>query len=120
MIEKVKANPRIKLTACGTRSHGKKHWLSHAAAYPHRYAGKNTRCRSRGFGQGRDIAEPDGSAGKKQSVFSKAACSRSTSMLAGLAQPVFTGGPPGQGVLPMLPHLAFRSAKKRMGYKIAS
>ena len=32
-------NLRIKLTACGTRSHGKGRRLTHAAAYPHRYAG---------------------------------------------------------------------------------
>jgi hypothetical protein len=32
------SNPRIKLTACGTRSHGKKRRLTHAAAYPQRYA----------------------------------------------------------------------------------
>jgi hypothetical protein len=31
-------NMRIKLTACGTRSHGKNRRLSHAAAYPQRYA----------------------------------------------------------------------------------
>jgi len=30
------ANPRIKLTACGTFTHGKKRRRSHAAAYPHR------------------------------------------------------------------------------------
>jgi len=29
---------RIKLTACGTCSHGKKRRLTHAAAYPHRWA----------------------------------------------------------------------------------
>src|SRR5262245_28582636 len=31
-------NLRIKLTACGTRSHGKKRRRSHAAAYPRRWA----------------------------------------------------------------------------------
>ena len=30
-------NQRIKLPACGTRSHGKNRRLTHAAAYPHRY-----------------------------------------------------------------------------------
>jgi len=29
-------NPRIKLTACGTLTHGTKGRRSHAAAYPHR------------------------------------------------------------------------------------
>jgi hypothetical protein len=33
-------NMRIKLTACGTRSHGKNRRLSHAAAYPRRYTDK--------------------------------------------------------------------------------
>jgi hypothetical protein len=33
-------NPRIKLTACGTLTHGKKRRRSHAAAYPHRWADK--------------------------------------------------------------------------------
>ena len=33
-------NPRIKLTACGTRSHFWNWRLSHAAAYPQRYTGK--------------------------------------------------------------------------------
>jgi len=32
------SNPRIKLTACGTLTHSKKRWRSHAAAYPHRWA----------------------------------------------------------------------------------
>jgi len=32
------ANLRIKLTACGSRSHGKDRRLTHAAAYPRRYA----------------------------------------------------------------------------------
>jgi len=31
-------NMRIKLAACGTRSHGKKRRLTHAAAYPRRSA----------------------------------------------------------------------------------
>jgi hypothetical protein len=31
---------RIKLTACGTFTHGKKRRRSHAAAYPQRYAYK--------------------------------------------------------------------------------
>jgi len=31
-------NMRIKLTACGTLTHGKKRRLSHAAAYPRRWA----------------------------------------------------------------------------------
>ena len=30
------ANPRMKLTACDTLTHGKKHRRSHAAAYPQR------------------------------------------------------------------------------------
>jgi len=30
-------NKRIKLTACGTLTHGKKRRRSHAAAYPRRY-----------------------------------------------------------------------------------
>jgi len=29
---------RMKLTACGTLTHGKKRLLTHAAAYPRRYA----------------------------------------------------------------------------------
>ena len=32
-------NMRIKLTARGTRSHGRERRLTHAAAYPRRYAG---------------------------------------------------------------------------------
>jgi hypothetical protein len=31
-------NTRIKLTACGTFTHGREHRRSHAAAYPHRWA----------------------------------------------------------------------------------
>ena len=37
-------NPRIKLTACGTLTHGTKGRRSHAAAYPHRYAGNKKMC----------------------------------------------------------------------------
>jgi len=33
------SNLRIKLTARGTFTHGKKRWRSHAAAYPRRSAG---------------------------------------------------------------------------------
>ena len=36
-FEEELSNPRIKLTACGTLTHGKKRRLPHAAAYPHRY-----------------------------------------------------------------------------------
>jgi hypothetical protein len=42
-------NLRIKLTACGTRSHGKKRRLSHAAAYPRRYTDLDSWCSLRGF-----------------------------------------------------------------------
>ena len=34
------SNPRIKLSACGTLTHGEKRRRSHAAAYPRRYAHK--------------------------------------------------------------------------------
>ena len=37
-------NMRIKLTACGTLTHGKKRRRSHAAAYPQRWADKESQC----------------------------------------------------------------------------
>jgi len=41
---KVLPNMRIKLTACGTRSHGKNRQLTHAAAYPERWADLKRNC----------------------------------------------------------------------------
>ena len=66
---------------------------------PHRYAGSKALLSESGLPSGSGIAEPDGSARKEQSVSSKPALSRCTSVPADLALPVFSGGIPGQGVV---------------------